>query len=148
MALVRYEPFWGRYPFGSLQHRINRMFDDMPQSDEDRTSYNWSPRVEITEFEDRYELEAELPGLKKDDVKIELENNVLTISGEKSAKHEKKERKIHMNERVYGSFMRSFQVTSKIEADKINAEFNDGVLNLVLPKIEEEKPKQIQIKVK
>ncbi|MCF7811808.1 Hsp20/alpha crystallin family protein [bacterium] len=148
MALVRWEPFWGRYPFGSLQNRINRIFDDVQENDEDRPSYNWSPRVEITEFEDRYELEAELPGLKKEDVKIELENNVLTISGEKSATHEKKDRKIHLCERIYGSFTRSFQVTSKIDADKINAEFKNGVLNLTLPKVEQEKPKQIEIKVK
>jgi len=148
MALVRWQPFLGHYPFGSLQHRFNRMFDGLSQNDEDRPSYNWSPRVEINEFEDRYELEAELPGLKKENVKIELENNVLTISGEKSVKHEEKESKIHLCERVYGSFMRSFQVTSKIDADNINAVFTDGVLNLVLPKVEEEKPKQIEIKVK
>ena len=151
MAIVRWDPFWNRsYPvgLGSIQHRMNRLFDSFSNSvdDEDRTVV-WSPRVEVTEVEDHYEVTAELPGMNREDVKVELNNDVLTISGEKNSMHEKKDRTVHLCERTYGSFSRSFQLPNQIDAGKIVANFKDGILTLSLPKIEEAKPKQIEIKV-
>ena len=148
MALVRWEPFMGRNVWSGLAHmqnRMNRLFDDLDM-EEESSVVNWSPRVEITELEDRFEVSAELPGMSRDDIKIELKDKILSISGEKSTEHEKKDRKLHVSERVYGSFSRSFHIPSHVKGDKIKAEFKNGVLTISLPKVEEAKPKQIEIK--
>ncbi len=148
MALVRWEPFVGRNVWTGLAHlqnRMNRIFDDL-DVDEDSSVVNWSPRVEITELEDRFEVNAELPGMSRDDIKIELKDNILSISGEKSAEREKKDRKLHICERIYGSFNRSFRIPSHVKGDEIKAGFKNGVLTISLPKEEEAKPKQIEIK--
>ena len=150
MALVRWEPFRSRDVFPSLfdlPHNMNHLFENFFERDEDSPVAKWSPRVEVTELDDHFEVSAELPGMKREDIKVELNDRILTISGEKQTEHEKKDRSIHLCERIYGSFHRSFRLPSQVKADKINAEFKNGVLKLNLPKVEEAKPKQIAIKV-
>jgi HSP20 family protein len=109
---------------------------------------NLSPRVEITEDRDNFYLDVEIPGVRKEDVKINIENNVLTISGKKNSIRNSENKNLIMNERYYGEFSRSFNLTKDIKMDAVEAEFNDGVLNVTLPKIEEAKPvvKEVSIK--
>jgi HSP20 family protein len=148
MTLVRYEPLWGRHPFNQIQRRMNRLFEDFLQPEEEEGQIvNWAPRVDVTEHDDRYEVVVELPGLGKEEVKLELHNNILTISGEKKSESEKKERNLFVCERLFGSFRRSFQFPTQINQEKIDADFQNGVLTIKLPKVEEAKPKSIEIKV-
>src|SRR2546425_12649664 len=107
----------------------------------------WAPLVDITEDDKEYLIKAELPEVRKDDVKVAVENGVLTISGERKFEKEQKNKKYHRVERAYGSFVRSFTLPEGADADKVNAEFKDGVLKVHLPKSEEVKPKQIEVKV-
>ena len=151
MNLIRWQPLWSRdyMPgFAVLQRGMNRFFEDFADEGEEKSVIQWSPRVDITELEDRFEIASELPGMKKDDVKVELKENILTISGEKSGQNEKKDRNLHVCERVYGSFSRSFRLPPHVKSEDIKAEFKDGVLNLEIPKSEEAKPKQIEVKIK
>ena len=150
MALVRWEPFRSRNAFPSLfglQHNMNHLFENFLERDEDLPAVKWSPRVEVTELDDHFEVSAELPGLNREDIKVEVNDRILTISGERQAEKEKKNRSIHLCERIYGSFTRSFKLPSLVKADKIDAEFKNGVLTLNMPKMEEAKSKQIAIKV-
>ncbi len=150
MTLVRWQPRQVPNPWprlDALQRHFNRLFDSALTDDENMNPVEWSPRVDVVELENEYKISTELPGLKKENVKIEVQKDMLTISGEKQSEHEKKDRNIHISERVYGSFSRSFRLPSNTEPDKIKAEFKDGVLNLALPKTEEAKPKQIEISV-
>lgn len=107
---------------------------------------DWMPVVDIDETEDAFIVKAELPGVEKDDVSVNVDNGVLTIKGEK--KIETEDKKCHRVERAYGSFIRSFTLPQEINAEKIEAEYKNGVLNLTIPKSEEAKPKQIEVKVK
>lgn len=136
----------------SLQYDMNRIFDEFFRgdilADNNFFSRDWNPAVDIVENTDNYILKAELPGMSKDDVKITLENNILTIRGEKKNEYEKKEGNYHRVERSYGSFERSFTIPGTIKANDIDAQYKDGVLSLTLPKAEEAKPKMIDVKVK
>jgi HSP20 family protein len=107
-----------------------------------------SPRVEITEDRDNFYINLEMPGVKKEDVKIYTENNVLYIKGVKKQSFNKEEKSLVMNERYYGEFSRSFNLTKDVKVNDITAEFNDGVLNITLPKVEEAKPVVKEIAVK
>ncbi|MDP8228044.1 MAG: Hsp20/alpha crystallin family protein [Candidatus Electryoneaceae bacterium] len=152
MTHVHLQPFGRRNPWSgavTLQNQMNRLFGQLFQGeDEDAQVSRWMPRVNVADLEDKIELTAELPGLAIEDVKVELHNNVLTISGEKKNGEENDERKLHLCERAYGAFRRSFQLPSEVQADAINAEFENGVLFVTLPKKEEVKPKQIEVTVK
>lgn len=130
-----------------LARETERMFDLFPWSDEPAYR-SFSPVVDIEERDDAYRVVVELPGVKKDDVKISLKDNVLTISGEK--KYDKKiERKDFQHaERVYGSFQRCFRLPELVDQEKISAEFENGVLNIVIPKLAEAQPREVEIKVK
>jgi HSP20 family protein len=103
--------------------------------------------VDIAEEDDQYLVKVELPGVSKDDVKITMEGNLLTISGEKKGQKETK-KNYHALERSYGSFSRSFTLPTTVQGDKVAAEYKDGVLTINLPKAEEAKRKQIEVKVK
>ncbi len=107
----------------------------------------WTPPVNIAETTDNYVIAAELPGLTKDDIKVTYDNGVLAIQGERKQEKEERGKTWHRIERGYGLFERSFRLPMTVEAEKINAEFKDGVLTLTLPKVEAVKPKQIAIKV-
>jgi HSP20 family protein len=144
MTVVRWKPW---QEVNSLQREMNRMFDSFFQdSDESAPMSAWYPGVDIKETPDVIDVYAELPGLTKKDIKISIRDNVLNLSGEKQREEAEEDANYHRMERIYGSFSRSFTLPAKVQVDKVNAAFNDGVLHLTLPKAEEEKPRQIQIK--
>lgn len=106
------------------------------------------PAVNLEETEDAFKLSAELPGIDKKDISITLENNVLCIKGEKKSENEDKGKNYHRMERSYGKFQRAFELPGTVNREKIEADFKNGILNISVPKAEEAKPKQIEIKVK
>jgi HSP20 family protein len=112
-----------------------------------RTETVFAPAVEITETKDSYELEVDLPGLTKDVVKISIDKNVLTIQGERKAKTIDAKNTYHHNERAFGSFRRSFNLSRLVKSDGIQASYENGVLKLTLPKMEEAKPREIEVKI-
>ncbi len=144
MAIVRRDPFrdfFGRG--GNLGPVFGRWVDE-----DDTKESAWRPVVDIFETDDGVVMRAELPGMDKDDVKIGLENNVLTLHGERKFDEEVKRENYHRVERSYGSFCRSFTLPSDVDKNKIEARFDSGILEVTLPKSEKAKPKQIEIKVK
>ena len=155
MSLVRWNPArelatWPSDLFG-IQREMNRMFDTMFRNDsrdDDSAFTAWTPAVDIAEHDDEFVAKVELPGVNKEDVKITIESNILTIRGEKKQEKETKKENYHRVERSYGSFQRSFTLPSTVKSDKIDAIYKDGVLQITLPKAEEAKPKQIEVKVK
>lgn len=154
MSLVRWNPArelatWPSDLFG-IQREMNRMFDGFfrGSGDEDYAISSWTPAVDIAEHDDEYLVKVELPGVNKDEVKLTLENNILTIRGEKKQEKETKKENYHRVERSYGSFQRSFTLPAAVKSDKIDASYKDGILTVSLPKAEEAKPKQIEVKVK
>jgi HSP20 family protein len=133
----------------SLQNDMNRIFDEFFRGDlltsNSFFTHDWNPAVDIIENNDNYIMKAEIPGMNKDDVKITLEDNILTIRGEKKNEGEKKEGNYHRIERSYGSFERSFTIQGTIKSNDIDAQYKDGVLTLILPKAEKAEPKRIEI---
>ena len=109
---------------------------------------DWAPRVDIAETENEFTIKAEIPEVKKDDVKVTVDSGVLTIRGERKQEKEEKDKKFHRVERYYGSFTRSFTLPDNVDESKIEASFKDGMLNLKIPKTEAAKPKAIEVKVK
>ncbi len=154
-AITRWEPFKMRWdPFKELEEmekRLATFFGRIPMradgEKEALTVAEWSPLVDITEDEKEYVIKAELPEVKKEDVKLTIEDNVLSISGERKYEKEEKGKKYHRVERAYGSFMRSFTLPDDADGAKISAEYKDGVLKVHVPKSEKAKPKAIEVKV-
>ena len=154
-GLTRWEPLKGQWnPWKELEEmekRLATFFARPPmKSDGDKeamTVAEWSPLVDISEDEKEYLVKAELPEVKKEDVKLVVQDNVLSISGERKSEKEEKGKKYHRIERAYGSFMRSFTLPEDAEGTKISAEYKDGVLKVHLPKSEKAKPKSIEVKV-
>ena len=147
MALIRWNP--GCDLMG-IQGEMNRLFDDffgVPRKAEDQDRLRWTPRVNIEEINDHFEITAELPGLGREDVKIEIKDRVLTLTGEKKAENEKRDRNVYLFERAYGNFCRTFTLPDNVDAEKIGAEFKNGLLRIDIPKTEEAKPKEIEVKV-
>ena len=148
MALVRWDPF---RELEEVSDRLNRMFARPAASQtsgkETMIVADWTPSVDISETEQEYQIKAEIPDVKKEDVKVTVEDGVLTIQGERKHEKEEKGKKYHRIERSYGSFVRTFSLPDVIEEEKVKAEFKDGVLNLHLPKSEKAKPKAIEVKV-
>ena len=148
MALVRWDPF---RELEEVSDRLNRMFArpvaSRTNGKETMIVADWTPSVDISETEQEYQIKAEIPDVKKEDVKVMLEDGVLTIQGERKHEKEEKGKKYHRIERSYGSFVRTFSLPDVIEEEKVKAEFKDGVLNLHLPKSEKAKPKAIEVKV-
>jgi HSP20 family protein len=145
MAIVRWDPF---RDLNVLQDRMNRLFDDTGRgwkSDEPSSTTTWSPSVDIFESEGEIVVKAELPGMDRKDIVLNLENNVLTLKGERRFEKEAKEENYHRIERSYGSFSRAFSIPAIVDEDKIRADYTDGVLKIALPKKEQAKPKQIKI---
>jgi HSP20 family protein len=138
--------------FGTLQDRINRMFEDTvrtisqtPSEEFDRGT--WAPSVDIYETNDSFVVSADLPGLSKEDIQIDLKDNTLTLKGEKKFEEKVSRDNYIRVERAYGSFVRSFALPQNIDPDKIKAKYKEGVLELNIPKKEEAKPKQIKVDV-
>ena len=150
MALIRWSPRRDvRDPFASLteiQDGMNRIFDASLRR---RSGFDglFSPAIDVVVEKDNVIVKADLPGLTKDDVTVTLQDNYLTIRGEKKHETEQKESDYFLSERVYGSFTRTVELPTTVDAKKIEARFKDGVLHVTLPKTEEAKPKQIEVKV-
>jgi len=108
---------------------------------------DWAPRVDISETDKEFVIEAEVPDVKKEDVKVTVDNGVLTIQGERKEEKEEKGKKFHRIERCYGSFTRNFTLPGNVDESKIKATFKDGMLNLQIQKTEEVKPKALEVKV-
>lgn len=147
-ALTRWDPF---KEMDDLQKRLTSIFGLSPQrpvnGKEEMTVAQWLPLVDITEDEKQYLIMAELPEVKKEDVKVTVESGVLTISGERKFEKEEKDKKYHRIERSYGSFTRSFIVPDDADDSKVSAEFRDGLLTVHLAKSEKARPKSIEVKV-
>ncbi|TKS59902.1 MAG: heat-shock protein Hsp20 [Nitrospira sp.] len=147
MTLVRWDPF---RELEDMSERLNRVFT-RPASrtggKEHLIVADWVPTVDISETDGEYLIKAELPDVKKEDVKVTVEDGVLTLQGERLREKEEKGKKYHRVERSYGSFLRSFTLPESVDESGVKAEYKDGLLNLHLPKTEKVKPKAIDVKV-
>ena len=147
MSIMRWDPF---RDLVTLRERMERLFEDFlapARREEEITAGVWTPAVDIYETPENFVLKAELPGLTQKDINLELKQNVLTLSGERRFEEEVKRESYHRVERAYGSFKRSFSLPGNVESEKVSAKFKDGVLEVVIPKREEAKPKRIEVKV-
>jgi HSP20 family protein len=147
-ALTRWDPF---KEISELHNRLNSLFGAAQSRSADgkeaMTVAEWSPLVDIVEDDKEYLIKAELPELRREDVKVTVENGVLSISGERKYEKEEKGKKFHRVERAYGSFYRSFTVPDDADPEKVGAEFKDGLLSVRLAKSEKAKPRTIDVKV-
>ena len=145
MTLVRWSPFRNLV---SIQDEMNRMFNSyFGRLPEEEDQGMWYPAVDISESTDEITVKAEVPGMKKEDIKISIQDNILTLKGEKIKENEEKEKNYHRIERNYGVFERSFSLPVSIQMDKVKAKYQDGILMISLPKSEEAKPKEIDVAV-
>ena len=141
--LVSWDPY---RDFRGLAERFNRALTGTPgRRDEEMSLGSWLPPVDIAEDKDRIVLTAELPGFKEDQIEIQMEGGVLTLRGERKFEDEKEGRNYHRVERSYGQFVRSFTLPNNVDRENIKANFQNGLLDIVLPKREEAKPRQIRI---
>ena len=153
MAIVRWNP---SRELLNVEREFNKLFNNFNSrfglfDREDDSEYDnavWMPLTDISEDKDNFVLKLDLPGISKNDLKISYSDGQLSISGERKQEKETKDSKYHRVERAYGKYYRSFTLPSKIQEDKIDAEFEDGQLIITVPKAEEIKPKEISIKVK
>ncbi len=147
MELVPWRPFGQLNPFRGEMDRVwDKFFTERPFVR--AFAEEWSPSVDISETEDKLLIKAELPGLEANDVNVSISGDLLTIKGEKKKEEEEKDEHHHYIERYAGSFQRSFRLPVNVQADKVEAAFDKGVLNVTLPKVEEAKKKEIEVKVK
>ncbi len=144
MAILKWDPF---KDLQAIQEKIDRIFEESLRG-RDLATGLWTPAVDIYETDDAIVLEAELPGMNEKDIDVRVEDNVLTIKGERKIEQERKEENYYRMERYYGAFQRSFTLPSNVETDKIKAEYKKGILKVVMPKKEQAKPKQIKVEVK
>jgi len=131
-----------------LRREIDRLFEEPFSFLAPSTSFfeGWTPAVDIYEDKDKYVAKAELPGMRKEDIDVSLEGNTLTISGERKEEEEKKEGDTYRSERYFGRFQRTVTLPAAVDPNKIQATYKDGVLTVIIPKAEEAKPKQIEVK--
>ncbi|MEJ2366956.1 MAG: Hsp20/alpha crystallin family protein [Acidobacteriota bacterium] len=144
MALMRWSPM--REIVG-MQDQMNRLMRDFfGQGAEEMEYGNWIPAADLKEEENQFTVSLEVPGMKKEDIEINMENNVLTVRGERKFQSESQKENYHRIERAYGKFSRSFSMPTHVNSDAIAASYKDGMLEIVIPKAEESKPKRIAIK--
>ncbi|HEY7288567.1 MAG TPA: Hsp20/alpha crystallin family protein [Vicinamibacterales bacterium] len=147
MNIVKWNPF---RELEDMQSRLNRFFiEGAPRRAEAEGPFfaDWAPAVDIEETDAEYLIKAELPDVRKEQVKVQVLEGVLTIEGERKQEKEEKGKRYHKVERAYGKFVRQFALPTEIEADKVKAEFKDGMLNVHLPKTAAAKPKAVDVKV-
>lgn len=147
MTLVRWDPF---RELEDMSERLNRIFTRpalRQNGNEALTVADWVPTVDISETDKEYQITAELPEVKKEDVKVTVENGILTLQGERRQEKEEKGKRYHRIERSYGTFVRSFALPESVDQTGVKAEYKDGVLTLHLPKTEALRPKAIEVKV-
>src|SRR5574337_210029 len=150
VAIVRWDPF---RDVMTLQERMNRLFDHAlsrtrMDDEEGLTASMWSPAVDIFETSDSIVMKAELPGVSRNNIDIQVQDNTLMLKGERKFEREVKDENYLRIERSYGAFQRAFNLPTGVQQDKIRAVFKDGVLEVTMPKAEEAKPKQVKIDVK
>ena len=147
MEIVPWRPFGG---LGSFRKEMDRLWDRVGGETPLTRTFDdvWAPSVDISETKDSLVVKADLPGLEAEDVNVSISGDVLTIKGEKKVEEEEKGEHYHCVERYSGSFQRIFQLPSGVKADQIEATFDKGVLKVILPKVEEAKKKEIEVKVK
>ena len=139
--------------FEDMMNRYNRMFG-LARTNGERegkdlfSRSDWAPAVDIKETPEAFMVEAELPGMSKDDVKVTVHDGVLTIQGERKSEEETKDKKLHRIERFYGSFMRRFTLPDNVDENSVRANFKDGLLTLSIQKAEPKEPKAIEVEVK
>jgi len=144
MNLIRWSPF---RDMTILQNQMNRLFEDALHTwptESDSTSV-WSPTADIYETDNDLILQADLPGIDPKQIDVRVENNMLTIRGERCFEPKVKQENFHRVERSYGTFSRSFTLTTAVDSEKVQANYKNGVLSITLPKAEQAKPKRIQI---
>jgi HSP20 family protein len=153
-GLTRWEPVIRWNPWKELEEmekRLSTFFGRSPEGSGEKKEAiavaDWAPVVDITEDEKEYLIKAELPEMKREDIKINIEDDVLSISGERKYEKDEKGKKYHRVERAYGSFLRSFTLPQDADGSKVSATYKDGVLSIHLPKSEKAKPKAIEVKV-
>jgi HSP20 family protein len=148
MAIARWDPF---RDVATLQDRINRIFNESfgrsRDLDEEVSLYDWSPPVDIYDTGDGIVLKVELPGVNKDDVSVEVKDNVLTLKGERLLDPKIKDEHYYRKERSFGKFNRSFSLQEPIKPDLIKASFKNGVLTIEIPRPEDERPKQVTVDI-
>lgn len=153
MALIRWSPrkdVWDPFEnLADIREEMNRLFDRsfLRRGDGGTGMQEFAPAIDVTEEKDGFVVRADLPGLKKEDVNVTIQDNYLTIRGEKKHEEETKEANYYHRERVHGTFSRMIELPTAVDAKRIDASFKDGVLQVKLPKSEEAKPKQIDVKV-
>jgi len=152
MSLIRYQApelaNWGSFDrLASLRDEMNRLFDFSFPSRDSGLFSGWSPALDVYDEKDSLLVKVELPGMKKEDIQINLQNGVLTVSGERKHEFEKKEGETFRSERYFGKFQRSVTLPTQVASDGIKASYKDGVLAIRLPKAEEAKPRQIDVDV-
>src|ERR1700693_1534126 len=146
-VLTRFEPF---REFSTLQDRINRVFREAyppAGQDESLTTSSFAPAVDVYEDEHNVTLKIEVPGIDEKDIDVRIENNTLTVHGERKIEMEEKEENYRRVERQYGSFTRTFTLPATVDSEKVSATYEKGVLKIALPKKAEAKPKQIKVNV-
>jgi len=146
-VLTRWDPF---REFSTLQDRMNRLFRDSygPEGrEESLTSSTFAPPVDVYEDEHNVTLKIEVPGIDEKDIDVRIENNVLTVHGERKFEKEEKEENFRRVERQYGSFTRTFTLPNTVDSEKVSANYDKGILKIALPKKAEAKPKQIKVNV-
>ena len=147
MALIRWEPV---AELGTIQNEMNRLFNNLFDQPNQAgrnggAGPRWIPAMDLVEAGDHYVLRADLPGLSDEDVNVQLEDNVLTISGERKAEHETQQEGYYRLERAFGGFSRSLALPEGVDPDGVQAHFDRGVLEIRIPKPEQKKPRQVQI---
>jgi HSP20 family protein len=145
-VLTRWEPF---REFSTLQDRMNRLFRETQGNSQDESliSSSFAPAVDVYEDEHNVTLKIEVPGIDEKDIDVRIESNTLTVHGERKIEKEEKEENYRRVERQYGSFTRTFNLPPTVDAEKVQADYDKGVLNITLPKKAEAKPKQIKVNV-
>lgn len=147
-ALARWDPF---RELENMHNRLTNLFERPSLRREDKSEWigesEWSPMVDVSEDDKRYTVKVELPEMKREDIKVSVENGVLSLSGERKFEKEEKGKKYHRVERAYGSFMRSFTLPDDADANQVEAHYRDGVLTVSLAKSEHAKPRAIDVKV-
>jgi HSP20 family protein len=148
MALIRWEP---TRELASIQTEMNRLFTNVFEPTGsiggNGVFRRWTPAMDVVETDDHYVLRADLPGVSEGDVKIEVDDNVLTVSGERKSSHEETKQGYYRVERSYGHFSRTLTLPEGVDADSINATFDRGVLEVKVPKPEQRKPRKVEISV-
>jgi HSP20 family protein len=145
MNLIRFEPF---RELEDMTNRLNRLFGKPPAATTDSENFaDWAPAMDVQETDIEYLIKADLPAVRREDVKVSVEDGILAVEGERKMEKEEKNKKFHRIERSYGKFVRRMAVPSDVDQQKVQADFKDGVLNVHLPKSPVAKPRSVDVKI-